>query len=212
MNIKHIEEKLEIVDQVTREIRDLITKQKLGVTPGKWWLISTRFEYLVYVTKVKGGVIEGHGFTCDEHRTYATDAAFMPLDAIQSARPATELEVIELLEKEAEKRGLVAGVKVKDLFTKNIRTILNRSHSCPVRTTEPDFWVTSTTDRGIKILDNGVWAEPVKDQWKMRSPFNYGDDCRVVSNDGDGYITVRSGRFLKQRTQCIIDALNKEGL
>lgn len=105
------------------------------------------------------------GYGLDEHGKWETGIDDYTFDRPKNWRPATKKEVQAMLEKEAERRGLVKGVKVKCLnlgreFTIEGNDTINDNDFELGR-----FWALSN-EGAIRIMKDGIWATPIDDLQK----------------------------------------------
>jgi hypothetical protein len=109
------------------------------------------------------GARSGYGLNCGDWEIDDYWTFHIP----KEWRPATEEEVITMLKEQAEKMGYVKGVKVKCLFDGKVYTLDSVKNSNSVMD-YGRFWFRATGGNGVKIMDNGKWAEIIADDLQER--------------------------------------------
>lgn len=136
------------------------------------WYTSTNpgDKYFIRLTSVPENVVIGQdkvsvvGYGFETSGSWFDHRESGKQTGTASLRPATAEEVHHRFTKEAEKRGLVPGAMVKDLFTRKTKTLEAPGYSTTRFNAEDDTFVYSSDDSsGIAMVyRKGKWATPIK--------------------------------------------------
>ena len=135
-------------------------KQKLEV--GKWYK-SEYYEYIIFNLKeINNNICFGYGANGSK---WYDDTSFMP---VKSAILATTKEVESMLIKEAEKRGLIEGVKINKLDNYYYGVLNTMIIGKPKLELDGDILVTqSTNGYNTALMKDGKWATIVETPKEM---------------------------------------------
>lgn len=130
---------------------------KFPKLPESGWLKHKCGGAIIFRT----GGNSGYGFS--KKGGWETGINDYTFDRRQSWQPATKEEVQAMLEKEAERRGLVKGVKVKCLLNLDSEFTIESNDTINDKDFELGrFWALSNKG-AIRIMKDGIWATPIDD-------------------------------------------------
>lgn len=184
-----IKDEVKIKDSIYKMMRNACTdeqhtlfneifgKDKKELEVGKWYTYTDSKIHLLCITKYDSKEIEGYGFNLSG---WVDSDSWCYRNLIE----ATQEEVETALIKEAEKRGFVEGVKVKDLLNDELGII----DEYDLNNKDYEIDEKNSFNFGNKtIFYNGKWAEIIKEE-----PKTYKIGQRFKSRYGKKYMLVQS--------------------